>query len=137
MLQHPHEGDQSGHRKQDRGNLATHKYLHLSCIFILLAQLLSAQALGAGGLGLILGPVKSAQCRQRPATAVTFVRSCVVQTLSHGDGPRHSLHASAEYREYIKKLDSFLSRKSHQSATTSSLRSCRPSVYHSEMGKPR
>ena len=45
--------------------------------------------------GSIPGPVKSAQCRQRLATAATFLRSCVVQALSRGDGPRHSLHASA------------------------------------------
>ena len=34
------------------------------------------------------------------ATAATFLRSCVVQAISHGDGPRHSLHASAHYLEY-------------------------------------
>ena len=46
--------------------------------------------------GSIPGPVKSAQCRQRLATAAMFVRSCVAQALSRGgDGPRHSLHASA------------------------------------------
>ena len=36
------------------------------------------------------------------ATAATFLRSCVVQALSLGDGSRHSLHASAYYREYNK-----------------------------------
>ena len=45
--------------------------------------------------GSIPGPVKSAQCRQRLSTAATFLRSCVAQSLSRGDGPRHSLHASA------------------------------------------
>ena len=40
---------------------------------------LSAHALGAEGLGLIPGPLKSAQCRQRLATAATFLRSCVAQ----------------------------------------------------------
>ena len=45
--------------------------------------------------GSIPGPVKSAQCRQRLAIAATFLRSCVAQALSRGDGPRHSLHASA------------------------------------------
>ena len=42
--------------------------------------------------GSIPGPVKSAQCRQRLATAATFLRSCVAQALSRGDGPRYSLH---------------------------------------------
>ena len=45
--------------------------------------------------GSITGPVKSTQRRQRLATVVTFLRSCVAQALSRGDGPRSSLHASA------------------------------------------
>ena len=45
--------------------------------------------------GSIPGPVKSAQCRQRLATVATFLRSCVAQALSRGDGPHHSLRASA------------------------------------------
>ena len=45
--------------------------------------------------GSIPGPVKSTQCRQRLATVATFLRSCVAQVLSRGDGPRNSLHASA------------------------------------------
>ena len=45
--------------------------------------------------GLIPGPVKSTQCRQRLATVATFLRSCVAQALSRGNGPRNSLHASA------------------------------------------
>ena len=45
--------------------------------------------------GSITGPVKSTQCRQRLATVATFLRSCVAQALSRGDGPRNSLHASA------------------------------------------
>ena len=49
----------------------------------------------ARGLGSIPRPVKSAQCRLRLATAATFLQSCVAQTLSCGDGPRHLLHASA------------------------------------------
>ena len=40
--------------------------------------------------GLIPGP-----CRQRLATVVTILRSCVAQALSRGDGPCNSLHASA------------------------------------------
>ena len=43
--------------------------------------------------GSIPGSVKSAQRRQRLTTVATFVRSCVAQALSRGDGPRHSLHA--------------------------------------------
>ena len=45
--------------------------------------------------GSIPGPVKSTQCRQRLATVATFLRSCVAQALSRGNGPRNSLHASA------------------------------------------
>ena len=44
------------------------------------------------------------QCRQRLATAAMFLRSCVVQALSRGDGSRHLLHASAWYREYNEDL---------------------------------
>ena len=40
--------------------------------------------------GLIPGPVNRTQSRQRLATAAMFVRSCVDQALSRGDGPRHS-----------------------------------------------
>ena len=54
--------------------------------------------------GSIPGPVKSAQCRQRLATVATFLRSCVAQALSRGDGPRNSLHASAYYGEYNEDL---------------------------------
>ena len=43
--------------------------------------------------GSILGPLKSAQSRQRLATAA-----------SRGDGPHHSLHASAQYCEYNEDL---------------------------------
>ena len=35
----------------------------------------------------ITGPVKLAQGRQRLATVATFLRSCVAQALSRGDGP--------------------------------------------------
>ena len=45
--------------------------------------------------GSIPGSVKSAQCRQQLAIVATLLRSCVAQALSRGDGPRHSLHASA------------------------------------------
>ena len=49
-------------------------------------------------------PVKSAQCRQRLATAAMFPRSCVAQALSRGDESRYTLHASAHYREYNEDL---------------------------------
>ena len=52
----------------------------------------------------IPGPIKSALCRQRLATVATFVRSCVAQALSRGDGLRHSLHAWAQYDEYNEDL---------------------------------
>ena len=54
--------------------------------------------------GSIPGPVKSTQCRQRLATVATFLRSCVAQALSRGDGTRNSLHASAYYGEYNDDL---------------------------------
>ena len=38
--------------------------------------------------GSIPGSVKSAQCRQQLAIVATFIRSCVAQALSRGDGPR-------------------------------------------------
>ena len=48
------------------------------------------------------------QCRQRFATAATFLRSRVAQALSRVDEPRHSLHASTKYREYNEDLILFL-----------------------------
>ena len=39
--------------------------------------------------------IKSAQCRQRLATAAMFLWSCAAQAPSRRDGPRHLLHASA------------------------------------------
>ena len=54
--------------------------------------------------GSIPGLIKSSQCRQELSTVATFVRSCVAQALSHGDGPCHSLHASTQYGEYNKDL---------------------------------
>ena len=47
---------------------------------------------------------KSSQCRQRLATAATFVRSCVAQALRRVGGLRHSLHAWAQYGEYNEDL---------------------------------
>ena len=44
------------------------------------------------------------QCRQRFATAATFLRSCGAQVLSRGDEPHHSLLASAKYRKCNKEL---------------------------------
>ena len=38
--------------------------------------------------GSIPGLVKSNTMFQRPATAAAFLRTCLVQALSHGDGPR-------------------------------------------------
>ena len=48
-------------------------------------------AIGTGGLGFDSRNGQIRQCRQRLAAAATFLRSCVAQTQSHGDGPRHSL----------------------------------------------
>ena len=46
-----------------------------------------------GRSGLDSRPVES-DSRQQLAAAMMFLQSCVVQTLSHGDGPRRSLLAS-------------------------------------------
>ena len=54
--------------------------------------------------GSIAGSAKSSQCRQRLAIVATFVRSCVAQALSRGDGPHRSLHASVYYGEYNEDL---------------------------------
>ena len=65
-----------------------------------LAQLLSARyRCGRSGVRF---PDRSN--RHSVATVATFVRSCVAQALSRGDGPRHSLHASAKYGEYNEDL---------------------------------
>ena len=48
------------------------------------------------------------KCRQRLATAATFLWSCVAQALSRGDGPRHSLHAPALYRGYKEDFIVFI-----------------------------
>ena len=48
-------------------------------------------------LGSIPGRVKS-------DTVLTFLQSCVVQALSRGDGSRHLLHASMQYRENNEDL---------------------------------
>ena len=49
---------------------------------------------GEGGLGLIPGRSHRTQCHQRLVSSAIFLLSCVVQELSRGDGPRHSLHPS-------------------------------------------
>ena len=45
---------------------------------------------GVSGFGLIAWPFKL----DAVATTATFLRSCVAQALSRGDGPRHSLHTT-------------------------------------------
>ena len=49
----------------------------------------------AGGFGLDSRADQIEQCRLGLATAAAFPWSCVAQAASHGDGPRHLLHASA------------------------------------------
>ena len=65
-----------------------------------LALLLSAQAIGAGGLGFDSRATQIGQCRQRLATTVTFLRRCDVQALSCGDGAATRLLTLVKYREY-------------------------------------
>ena len=55
-------------------------------------------------MGSILRSIESDTVSPTLSTAVTLLRSCVAQALSRGDGPRHSLHASAQHREYNKNL---------------------------------
>ena len=43
----------------------------------------------------ILGRSNQTQCCQRHAAFGAFLRSSVAQALNRGDGPRHSVHASA------------------------------------------
>ena len=51
-------------------------------------------------VGSISRLIKSMQYRQRLATAAMFLWSCAAQALSRGNGPRRSLHASAQHCEY-------------------------------------
>ena len=52
------------------------------------------------------GPVKSAQCGQRLATAAMFLQSCVIQALSRGDGPAtlYALRRNASSGEHHEDL---------------------------------
>ena len=52
-------------------------------------------AVGRGGPEFDSPAGQIVQCRQRFPTAALFLRSCVAQALSDGEGPRNSLHASA------------------------------------------
>ena len=56
-------------------------------------------------LDLIHGPVKLDTKTIELATAATFLRSCVAQALSRGDGPRYSSLDSAYYRDLIDFFD--------------------------------
>ena len=60
------------------------------------------KAIGIGGGGMEFDS-SGTKCRQRVATAVTFLQSCVGQALSRGDEPRHSLVALA-YITVIMKI---------------------------------
>ena len=48
-------------------------------------------SIGVGGLGYDSRSGQVTLCRQRLATAARFLLSCVAQTLSYGDVPRHLL----------------------------------------------
>ena len=61
-------------------------------------------SIGAEGLGLDSGSVKSDTVSQTTRPPAIYFRSCVGQALSRGDGPRHSLYASALCREYKENL---------------------------------
>ena len=54
-------------------------------------------AIGAGGHGF---ESRAGETEHSVAIAATFLQSCAVQALSHGDEPRNSSHASAYHREY-------------------------------------
>ena len=44
------------------------------------------------------------QCRQRLATAATFLLSCEAQALSHGDGPRHYSYMPLRNAPIVMKI---------------------------------
>ena len=50
--------------------------------------------IGARGLGMNSPPDQIEDNRQQLDTGATFLRSCVAQAPSRGDGPHYSLHAS-------------------------------------------
>ena len=60
--------------------------------------------ISAGGLGLNSLAGQIGTVSQWLATVAAFLRSCVAQALSRGDGPRHSSHAFAQYRDYNENL---------------------------------
>ena len=62
-------------------------------------------AISAGGLTF---DSRVGQIRHSVAADATFFRSCVAQAQNRGDEPRHSLHTSAYYREYIEDFFVFL-----------------------------
>ena len=70
--------------------------------------LLYAHAIGAVGLGFKsrVGLVGTVSRTARHGCDV--ISELCSQALSRGDGPRHSLHASAEYREYNEELIFFM-----------------------------
>ena len=61
-------------------------------------------AYGTGSLGFDSGAGQIGRSYQRLAAAATFLRSCVAQTRSRGDGRRHWLHASVQCHEYNEEL---------------------------------
>ena len=66
-------------------------------------------AIGPWDLGFdTLGRSNRTQSRQPSAIAAMFLRSCVAQALSCGDGPRHCFHDLAQHREYNENLIFFV-----------------------------
>ena len=75
------------------------------CIFAGAKPLTLNTSLSASGFGVRL-PSRSnrTRCRQQLAPSAMFLQSCVAQTLSRRNGPRHSLRASAWCHEYGEGL---------------------------------
>ena len=77
------------------GKVTLDSYFIKKCLSGQLAQLLRHCPRSERSVARIPGRSNLTQCRQRFASAVTFLWSSVAQALSRGDGPRYSLHALA------------------------------------------
>ena len=79
--------------KKTRKNDEVRSFLIFRNIVYIYCQLISTDiTIRAEGLGF---NSRTSQIGQSVATAATFLRSCVTQTISRGERLRHSLHPSA------------------------------------------
>ena len=83
------------------------KFLNTSCIYHFYHSAVNESDISAWNLnnaGSHGFDSRAGQIGHSVATAAMFLRSCVVQALSRGDGSRHLLHASALHRECDEDL---------------------------------